>query len=295
MKKLALLIPILAAVALFAQSAFADDTHHHEKYAHAAEGATAEPSEKMNDHESMMQEAMEKMHAQMAEINRVKSSKKRRKLLQEHNQSLRDSIKMMREMMDDMAMGHKMDGQKMCDNKMGGHKMESNPASQPGSNADAAPAAQANPGLTADTGKTSANPEKKLWVCPMHPDIVRDQPGTCPICGMDLVEMDQSGTSQPEHSHTIGGCMKGDCMKDSGMKGHMMGSGMMEGGMKCDCMKEGGMKGGHMMEDGMKGDCMMGGGMKCQMMEMTSRHMDMMLMLMEQMVEHNEAEMAVRK
>jgi len=37
------------------------------------------------------------------------------------------------------------------------------------------------------------------YVCPMHPNIVRDQPGTCPICGMDLVlkEPDeQSGTSK---------------------------------------------------------------------------------------------------
>jgi Cu(I)/Ag(I) efflux system membrane fusion protein len=25
------------------------------------------------------------------------------------------------------------------------------------------------------------------YVCPMHPQIVRDEPGTCPICGMDLV------------------------------------------------------------------------------------------------------------
>jgi len=25
------------------------------------------------------------------------------------------------------------------------------------------------------------------YVCPMHPDIVRDQPAACPICGMDLV------------------------------------------------------------------------------------------------------------
>jgi len=25
------------------------------------------------------------------------------------------------------------------------------------------------------------------YVCPMHPQIVRDSPGTCPICGMDLV------------------------------------------------------------------------------------------------------------
>lgn len=26
------------------------------------------------------------------------------------------------------------------------------------------------------------------YVCPMHPQIVRDAPGTCPICGMNLVE-----------------------------------------------------------------------------------------------------------
>jgi Cu(I)/Ag(I) efflux system membrane fusion protein len=27
--------------------------------------------------------------------------------------------------------------------------------------------------------------------CPMHPDIVRDEPGQCPICGMALVEVDE--------------------------------------------------------------------------------------------------------
>lgn len=25
------------------------------------------------------------------------------------------------------------------------------------------------------------------WTCPMHPEVVKDQPGACPICGMDLV------------------------------------------------------------------------------------------------------------
>jgi Cu(I)/Ag(I) efflux system membrane fusion protein len=28
---------------------------------------------------------------------------------------------------------------------------------------------------------------KELWTCSMHPEIIRDKPGTCPICGMDLV------------------------------------------------------------------------------------------------------------
>jgi Cu2+-exporting ATPase len=28
------------------------------------------------------------------------------------------------------------------------------------------------------------------YTCPMHPEIIRDKPGSCPICGMDLVPMD---------------------------------------------------------------------------------------------------------
>ncbi len=41
------------------------------------------------------------------------------------------------------------------------------------------------------------------WISPMHPQIIRDQPGNCPICGMDLVPTQQYGYSseplpQPE-------------------------------------------------------------------------------------------------
>lgn len=105
MKKPSLLIPLLAAIALFAQPVFAEDAHSHGTTAPAAQGETAKPAEKTNDHESMMREAMEKMHAQMAAINQAKDPKKRLKLLQEHSKSMRDSIKMMHEMMGDMAMG----------------------------------------------------------------------------------------------------------------------------------------------------------------------------------------------
>jgi Cu(I)/Ag(I) efflux system membrane fusion protein len=31
------------------------------------------------------------------------------------------------------------------------------------------------------------------YVCPMHPDVTSDEPGTCPICGMDLVEKKSPG------------------------------------------------------------------------------------------------------
>lgn len=30
--------------------------------------------------------------------------------------------------------------------------------------------------------------EKEMFTCPMHPEIIRDQPGSCPICGMQLVK-----------------------------------------------------------------------------------------------------------
>jgi len=29
-----------------------------------------------------------------------------------------------------------------------------------------------------------------LWTCPMHPDILAEEPGSCPICGMDLVPVE---------------------------------------------------------------------------------------------------------
>jgi Cu(I)/Ag(I) efflux system membrane fusion protein len=33
------------------------------------------------------------------------------------------------------------------------------------------------------------------WISPMHPQIIRDEPGQCPICGMDLVPTSQYGYS----------------------------------------------------------------------------------------------------
>jgi cation transport ATPase/YHS domain-containing protein len=32
-----------------------------------------------------------------------------------------------------------------------------------------------------------------LWTCPMHPQIVRDEPGSCPVCGMALEPMVPTG------------------------------------------------------------------------------------------------------
>ncbi|WP_207622344.1 efflux RND transporter periplasmic adaptor subunit [Niastella koreensis] len=34
---------------------------------------------------------------------------------------------------------------------------------------------------------------KETYTCPMHPQIIKDKPGTCPICGMDLVKKITAG------------------------------------------------------------------------------------------------------
>src|SRR5262249_57484592 len=51
---------------------------------------------------------------------------------------------------------------------------------------------RAGPGQVQKCGRglepmTPASPATKTeYVCPMHPQIVRDEPGSCPICGMAL-------------------------------------------------------------------------------------------------------------
>lgn len=41
-----------------------------------------------------------------------------------------------------------------------------------------------------------AQGEQQLWTCGMHPHIVEEEPGQCPICGMDLTPMKQSGAGE---------------------------------------------------------------------------------------------------
>jgi Cu(I)/Ag(I) efflux system membrane fusion protein len=48
----------------------------------------------------------------------------------------------------------------------------------------------------AEIGKAG---QEKIWICPMHPEIMQNHPGTCPICGMDLVQSKNSAM----HDHGI--------------------------------------------------------------------------------------------
>src|SRR5579883_86955 len=49
----------------------------------------------------------------------------------------------------------------------------------------------------APTAPTSALPPGTTWTCPMHPEIVRDAPGACPICGMALEPTMPAVTAEP--------------------------------------------------------------------------------------------------
>lgn len=42
----------------------------------------------------------------------------------------------------------------------------------------------------------STQQEQKVYTCPMHPEIIRNEPGQCPICGMDLVEKTSDGKKE---------------------------------------------------------------------------------------------------
>jgi len=52
-------------------------------------------------------------------------------------------------------------------------------------------------GRTLLSGATSAGAESALYQCPMHPAIVREHPGNCPICGMKLVKIEK-GQASPD-------------------------------------------------------------------------------------------------
>jgi len=45
-----------------------------------------------------------------------------------------------------------------------------------------------DPGHDHTKHETSRSQGSEYWTCSMHPNVVQDGPGTCPICGMDLIK-----------------------------------------------------------------------------------------------------------
>ena len=53
-----------------------------------------------------------------------------------------------------------------------------------------------SPGKTEDKHNHTAEATKgTIWTCAMHPQIRMPEPGKCPICGMDLIPLNQAGTT----------------------------------------------------------------------------------------------------
>ncbi len=55
---------------------------------------------------------------------------------------------------------------------------------------------------TAPSIPETASVTRQVYVCPMHSHIVQDHPGSCPICGMDLVQAGQSDAGAQIHVDT---------------------------------------------------------------------------------------------
>jgi hypothetical protein len=68
------------------------------------------------------------------------------------------------------------------------------PATAPASQVPASPGAAHGSGHThhgsAATRPPPAGQAQVVYTCPHHPEVVSDQPGKCPKCGMKLVKKD---------------------------------------------------------------------------------------------------------
>src|SRR5690348_12669318 len=47
--------------------------------------------------------------------------------------------------------------------------------------------------LLASCNRGGQQAEADTYTCPMHPTVISDRPGTCPVCGMDLVRKGKPG------------------------------------------------------------------------------------------------------
>ncbi len=55
----------------------------------------------------------------------------------------------------------------------------------------------------ASDGKVLRRDLKGKWISPMHPEIVKDGPGTCDVCGMPLVRAEDLGYAAPDEASVV--------------------------------------------------------------------------------------------
>ena len=52
------------------------------------------------------------------------------------------------------------------------------------------------------SGGEHSDAAKQLWTCGMHPQVIEDHPGNCPICGMRLVPLNESSSRHPRRAQS---------------------------------------------------------------------------------------------
>src|SRR3989338_9811294 len=52
---------------------------------------------------------------------------------------------------------------------------------------------QGQPEAATREGENVMEHEKSFYTCPMHPEVRKEEPGECPICGMFLERVDTTG------------------------------------------------------------------------------------------------------
>jgi Cu(I)/Ag(I) efflux system membrane fusion protein len=52
-----------------------------------------------------------------------------------------------------------------------------------------------------DSAVESKTVVKATYTCTMHPEVRKDKPGDCPICGMPLVRKEPPDSTQAQHLH----------------------------------------------------------------------------------------------
>ncbi len=73
-----------------------------------------------------------------------------------------------------------------------------------------------------DTSEETAAGENQLWTCGMHPQVILEEPGNCPICGMKLTPLKSETmavtSAEPEHSEEEHRAMTTDVGKANDVK-----------------------------------------------------------------------------
>ncbi len=64
-------------------------------------------------------------------------------------------------------------------------------------------AEKAAPTASAPPMKAPPPPEGAEYTCPMHPEVVRDRPGSCPLCGMALEPRTVTGAAEEENPELV--------------------------------------------------------------------------------------------